>query len=111
MPALTIFHITITDPQKYAAYAKHTPRIIARHGGKMLVRGGEPEWIEGKPSGERVVVLEFPDRAAAKAFYTSKSYQEILGIRQGASVAHGVIVDTFAPEAWSAAVVESNKHG
>jgi uncharacterized protein (DUF1330 family) len=111
MPALTIFHITITDPQKYAAYAKHTPRIIAEHGGRMIVRGGEPEWIEGTAQGQRVVVLEFPDRAAAKTFYTAKNYQEILGIRQGASVAHGVIVDTFAPDLWSAAVDESKKHG
>ncbi len=111
MTAYIIFHITITDPVKYAEYAKHTPRIIAEHGGKMLVRGGDPEVIEGQPPGQRVVVLEFADRTAAKAFFHSKTYQAIIGIRQGASVAHGVIVDGVAPEAWTAAVTESKKHG
>jgi uncharacterized protein (DUF1330 family) len=111
MPALTIFNITITDPVKYADYAKHTPRIIAEHGGKMLVRGGDPEVIEGSPQGQRVVVLEFVDRAAARAFYNSGAYQNIIGMRMGASVGHGVIVDTFPGDAWTAAVAESKKHG
>ncbi len=111
MPAYTIFNITVTDPAKYADYAKHTPRLIAKYGGKMLVRGGDPEVLEGSPQGQRVVVLEFADRASAKRFYRSPDYQAILGIRHGASVGSGVVVDSFAPDAWAAAVTESNKHG
>jgi uncharacterized protein (DUF1330 family) len=111
MTAYCIFHITINDPVRYADYAKHTPRVIAEHGGRMLVRGGDPEIMEGSPPGQRVVVLEFPDRTAAKAFYNSAAYQSIIGIRQGASVAHGVIVDGFAADGWTSAVTESKKHG
>ena len=112
MPAYTIFTITVTNPTRYADYAKHTPRIIAQYGGRMLVRGGEPELTEGTLPGQRIVVLEFPDRAAAKRFLVSPEYQAIVGIRKDASVTSmGVIVDGFAPEAWAAAVTESNKHG
>ncbi len=112
MPAYSIFTITITDPARYADYAKHTPRVIARYGGRMIVRGGEPETTEGHVPGQRVVVLEFADRAAAKRFMTSPEYQAIVGIRHEASTTGmGVIVDGFAPEAWAAAVAESNRHG
>ena len=111
MPAYTIFAITITDPVRYADYAKHTPRIIAQYGGRMLVRGGEPDAIEGQMPGQRIVVLEFADRAAAKRFVASPEYKAIVGIRYAASTGAGVIVDGVAPEAWTAAVAESNKHG
>lgn len=111
MPAYCIFAITVTDPTRYADYARHTPRIVAQYGGRMLVRGGEPDAIEGKMPGQRIVVIEFKDRAAAKTFMTSPEYQKIIGIRHAVSTGAGVIVDGFAPEAWAAAVTESNKHG
>lgn len=111
MPAYSIFAITITDPVRYADYARHTPRIIDQYGGRMLVRGGEPEVTEGSFPGQRVVVVEFADRAAARRFLNSPEYQAIIGIRQNASTGTGVIVDSFAPEAWAAAVAESRKHG
>jgi uncharacterized protein (DUF1330 family) len=112
MPAYTIFTITVTNPTRYADYAKHTPRIIAQYGGRMLVRGGDPEVTEGQIPGQRVVVLEFPDRAAAKRFMTSPEYQAIVGIRKDASVTSmGVIVDGLPLDAWAAAVTESDKHG
>lgn len=111
MPAYAIFHITIKDAGPYADYAKHTPRVIAQYGGKMLVRGGDPEVVEGKSPGQRVVVLEFADRAAFKTFYNSPEYQKIIGIRQAVSEGVGMVVDGFPAEGWAAAVTESNKHG
>ena len=77
----------------------------------MLVRGGEPDAIEGQMPGQRIVVIEFADRAAAKKFMTSPEYQAIIGIRHAASTGAGVIVDGVPHEAWTAAVNESNKHG
>jgi uncharacterized protein (DUF1330 family) len=77
----------------------------------MLVRGGEPEAVEGALPAPRVVVLEFADRAAAKRFLASPEYQKIIGIRQSASRAVGTLVDGLAAESWAAMVAESNKHG
>jgi uncharacterized protein (DUF1330 family) len=111
MSAYVIFTISITNPQRYADYAKHTPRIIAQYGGKMLVRGGEPEAIEGTLPAQRCVVLEFEDRASAKRFTSSPEYQKIVGIRHEASTGAGFVVDGIASDAWAAAVAESNKHG
>lgn len=111
MTAYCIFQVTVNDPVRYAEYAKHTPRVINKFGGKMIVRGGDLEVLEGQAGGQRVVVIEFPDRAAAKAFYNSDEYQKILKIRQPVSVANGILVDAAAPGMWDAAVAESNKHG
>lgn len=112
MPAYAIFNITVNDPERYADYAKHTPRIIAQYGGRMLVRGGDPEVLEGSLAGQRMVVLEFADRAAIKRFMASPEYQDIIGIRwEAGTTVLGVVVDGFPAEAWNAAVAESNKHG
>ncbi len=110
MSAYIIGSITITDPERYRAYAKHTPRVIAEHGGRFLVRGGEKSILEGPADPRRVVVIEFPDRAAAEAFYTSANYSKILGIRQSASEGSLMIVDGFDEGAWAAALDDSRKH-
>jgi uncharacterized protein (DUF1330 family) len=83
----------ITDPAKYAEYAKLSPGIIAAHGGRYLARAGRMEALEGPPFTGRVVVAEFPSYAAAKAFYTSPEYTSARALRAGAAEARFVIVE------------------
>jgi uncharacterized protein (DUF1330 family) len=61
------------------------PALIAAHGGRYLVRGGAVEVLEGDRQPRRQVILEFPDMAHLKAFYTSPQYRTLIAIRQGAS--------------------------
>jgi uncharacterized protein (DUF1330 family) len=110
MAAYIIGSITITDPDRYREYAKHTPRVIAEFGGRFLVRGGEKSILEGPPDARRVVVIEFADRKAAEAFYHSATYGKIRGIRESASEGSLMIVDGFDDRQWVAAVEESRKH-
>lgn len=95
MPAYFIVEIEITDPEAYKRYTARTPDIIAKYGGRFLVRGGNGEAIEGAPPA-RIVVIEFADRAAAKRFYDSPDYQEILKIRHSASKGRMMLVDGVA---------------
>ncbi len=111
MAAYIIGQISITDPDRYREYAKHTPRVIAEHGGKFLVRGGDKTSLEGAADQRRVVVIEFPSRAAAEGFYASANYMAIRSIRQAASEGQLMIVDGFDAAAWQAALDESRKHG
>jgi uncharacterized protein (DUF1330 family) len=92
MPAYIIGEIEITDPETYKRYTARTPDVIAKHGGRFVVRGGNGEALEGA-SPRRVVVIEFPDRATAKRFYESPAYQEILKIRLSASNGRLFLVD------------------
>ena len=92
MPAYIIGEIEITDPETYKGYTAQTPGVISKYGGRFIVRGGNGEALEGSTP-KRVVVIEFPDRAAAKRFYESPDYQKILKIRLSASEGRLMLVD------------------
>ena len=96
MACYTVGHITVTNMEGYKEYAAQVPAIIAKHGGRYLVRGGHATDVEGAMPGDRHVVLEFPDRAAAESFYNSPEYQAILPIRLANSTGVMTIVDGFA---------------
>ncbi|MEL6510671.1 MAG: DUF1330 domain-containing protein [Pseudomonadota bacterium] len=78
--AYLIGHITVTNPTDYAEYVRLDTPIIEAAGGRFLVRGGESEVLEGNFK-QRHVVVEFPDMAAARAFYLSPAYQRVAQIR------------------------------
>jgi uncharacterized protein (DUF1330 family) len=95
MPAYIYGDILVTDPVLYDEYRPHVPAIVARYGGKYLVRGGAVEVLEGETTERRQVLIEFPDAEQAKRFYDSPEYKEIRGLRQRASdsrlcIIHGV---------------------
>jgi uncharacterized protein (DUF1330 family) len=81
MSAYAIAQIEVTNPEGFAAYGAAVPEIVARHGGRYLVRGGAVETLEGRWDVPRLVIIAFPDRAAAERFYNSPEYQEILPLR------------------------------
>ncbi len=85
MPAYLIANIEVTDAAAYEEYRQRVPAIIAAHGGRYLVRGGATELFEGDGRPARLVVLEFPDMAHARAFYQSPEYRPLIAIRQRAS--------------------------
>ncbi|MGY6632692.1 MAG: DUF1330 domain-containing protein [Alkalilacustris sp.] len=92
MPAYMIARIAVTDPDAYATYASRTAALAERFGGRFLVKGGAMTQLEGSGP-ERHVVVEFPDRAAAEAWYASPDYAAILPIALRASQRDLVIVD------------------
>jgi uncharacterized protein (DUF1330 family) len=85
VPAYLYANVEVTDPAAYETYRARVPALIAAHGGRYLVRGGAVEVLEGLAAPQRQVILEFPDMARLKAFYTAPEYQELIAIRQGAS--------------------------
>lgn len=95
MSAYVIVHVDVTDPDAYPDYARQVPATLAPHGGEFLVRGGETTVIEGEMPYGRHVIIRFPDRAAAEAWYSSPEYQEILAIRHASSTAVMLIADGF----------------
>ena len=58
---------------------------MRKDGGKFVVRGGKHEVLEGEWRPVRLVVIEFPDMAALKAWYQSPEYTALIKLRQGAS--------------------------
>ena len=58
------------------------PAVIAQYGGRYVVRGGAAALIEGDGPLHRQVILEFPDMAALKTWYSSPEYAPLLALRQ-----------------------------
>ncbi|MDX1709503.1 MAG: DUF1330 domain-containing protein [Rhodovibrionaceae bacterium] len=85
MAAYIVAHVKITDPETYERYRARTPDVVAAYGGRFVIRGSEPEVLEGAWAVQRLVVIEFPDKAAARRFYESPEYQEIVDLRRQAS--------------------------
>lgn len=65
----------ITDPTEFAAYRQKAGAARGDHPLKRVVFDGKLEVLEGEPT-DGVVILEFPDMAAAHAWYDSPAYQE-----------------------------------
>jgi len=97
MSAYLIVEIETTDAELMAEYRKHTPGLIAQFGGKFIVRGGETETLEGGWSPSRIVVIEFPDMAAARRFYHSEEYKPVLAMRLKAGNCKAVLTDGVPP--------------
>jgi len=51
--------------------------VFRKFRGKLLVADAHPVVLEGEWPRDKVVIMEFPDDAAAKEFQDSPEYQEI----------------------------------
>ena len=103
MSAYLVCMVRVDDPETYRNYTSKTPDIIARYGGRFLVRGGPVETVEGPPFGDRLVILEFPDAGSAKAFHASPEYEAVKPFRVASSeatflLAEGVPEGVVAPD-------------
>ena len=97
MSAYLYGNITIHDMALYEQYRSQVPAIIAKYGGRYLVRGGAVEVVEGDVDAQRQVILEFPDMAALKAFYFSAEYKPMIAIRQRAATGSIVLIEGCLP--------------
>jgi uncharacterized protein (DUF1330 family) len=65
-------------------YGKAAAALIARHGGRYLVRAPGVRLLEGDwGDGSSAVISEWPDMAALRAFWDSSDYAEIKKLRDG----------------------------
>jgi uncharacterized protein (DUF1330 family) len=85
MSVYVIVQLTVHDRNRYDVYADALVATMTPHGGKVLVADDAPRVLEGEWSGNRVVMLEFPDRDAFRAWAGSPEYQAIVGDRHASS--------------------------
>jgi len=96
MAAYMIVEVETVDEALMSEYRKLTPGLVAKFGGKFIVRGGETRSLEGGWRPSRIVVLEFPDFSAAERFYDSPEYKPVLAMRLKAGKNKAIIVDGHA---------------
>ena len=94
MPAFVIVEVDIIDNEKYDAYKALTPATVSAFGGKFILRGNPVTVLEGEWNHERLVMLEFPTKENAKAWYNSEGYQHAKSVRVGAAKANFLLIET-----------------
>lgn len=95
--AYVIGEVNVSDAETYKTYAAKTSPIVAKFGGIYIARGGQTVPVEGAGPAGRIVVIEFPSLAAAKAFESSAEYLKVAPIRQRSSTGRFFIVEGTAP--------------
>ena len=94
MAAYMIVDTKIENAEAYEEYKALARPLAEKFGGRYRVRGGDMTVCETDLwSPTRIVVVEFPDMAAAKAFYDSKEYEPIRKIRRANAECSVVLVD------------------
>ena len=81
MTAFILAEIDVKDPDAYQEYIKQVPALVEKHGGVYRARGGQHTILEGNWNPSRIVLLEFPDRNSAEAFYNDSDYSGLKQIR------------------------------
>ena len=75
MTAFVIGQMHIHSHDWKEEYFAKIPQVVSDNKGKFLVRGGDPEHLEGDNQlPDAAFVIEFPDRDHAKAFWTRMSF-------------------------------------
>ena len=76
MKHYAIVEVDVTDPGWVPEYVKNVTRLVEEHGGRYLTRTSTVEKIEGQRKAPQIVVLlEWPSKDAAVAFYQSEEYR------------------------------------
>jgi uncharacterized protein (DUF1330 family) len=83
----------VTDPDTLKTYAAGVMATVNQYGGKVIARDSDPEGVEGGWNPKRVIILEFTDKAALKAWYGSPEYSELLKLRLASATGNAMLVD------------------
>ena len=82
MTAYALVELEVTNRDGLLPYIQAVDATVAAHAGRFLVKAGATEVAEGSLGQFPIkVILEFPSLEAAKGWYNSAEYQDILPAR------------------------------
>lgn len=84
-PAYVVGHISIKDAALWDAYRSQVPATLAPWGADLVFRGQRSAVLAGAHAHIDIVVIRFPDAAAAAAWHASAAYQALIPLRQQAA--------------------------
>jgi uncharacterized protein (DUF1330 family) len=97
MPAYAIAHLRAVDVgPEIVEYLQRIDATLEPFDGRFIVHGALPDVREDAFPGT-IVVIEFPDLAAAAGWYESPAYQAILPLRTEHSEGTAFLIDGVEP--------------
>jgi len=85
MTVYALAQFTIHDRARYEAYAARFAETMKGRKGRLLAAQENPEIVEGKWDGTKLVLIEFPDEAAFRDWSESAEYRAISVDREAAT--------------------------
>jgi uncharacterized protein (DUF1330 family) len=93
MPAFVIVNVDIKDRIAFEDYVRNVPPIVRKFGGEYLAATDSPQVIEGGWQPHRIVLVRFPDMAAARAFLTAPEYAPWKELRKRVTITDMVALE------------------
>jgi uncharacterized protein (DUF1330 family) len=76
MKHYAVAEIDVEDPSWVRDYVANVTGMVERHGGRYLARTAQIQKLEGdRTPPTAIVLIEWPSREAAEAFYESEEYR------------------------------------
>jgi uncharacterized protein (DUF1330 family) len=92
-PAYLLAEVKVTDAAGYGDYANRFVPLLERYGGRIIVRGGQSQVLEGAPIDGVLVFISSPSMEKARQFRDSPEYRALIPLRQRSSTARIYIVE------------------
>ncbi len=86
MKYYAVAEIRVTDPEWAREYVEKVTPMVEGYGGRYLARTGKVELLEGEREVPQVfLMVEWPSREVALAFYESEEYRPFRELRVAGS--------------------------
>lgn len=95
MPAYMIVTARIADRDAFiAGYGRAAAALVERFGGRYVLRAPGAQLLEGEfGDGASMVISEWPDKAAALAFWNSPEYADAKALREGVADVQVLLIE------------------
>lgn len=85
MTAYLIAEVEVTDAEKFAEYRSQVAATFTPYRGRFLASSTDTIGLEGEPPKGRIVIVEFPSLAVARAWWASEEYAAPKALRMQAA--------------------------
>jgi uncharacterized protein (DUF1330 family) len=94
MPAYIIYERKqVLDQARYLEYVRAVGPTIARFGGDVITARKTPAVLEGTWAPASLVIIRFPSKGQARAWYDSPEYAPLKELRLASTTGNMVIVE------------------
>jgi uncharacterized protein (DUF1330 family) len=83
--AYVVGQVTVKNLAKWDEYRARVPQTLAPWGAELVFRGKQVAALAGENPHPDIVVIRFPDAAAADNWFKSPAYQSLIPLREQAA--------------------------
>ena len=94
MAGFFVYEMDVFDQAAFDEYAKVARSRMGELDGRIIINSQRIQPLEGNWRPKSLVVARMPSFDAAREFYFSKEYQEMLAMRDAAANSRGVLVES-----------------